>query len=98
MLICNLRSVQTSELKGDVDLSLQNFTGGKVVAAFEELSRNSGNFTDLRINYYCSAVTDNESPTTVDDLIKLIKAFPSKMSKIEQGIPIEVTFLHHLAL
>lgn len=71
---------------------------GRVVVALEELSRNRENFTDLRINYYCSAVTDNEFPTNVDDLIEQIRYFPSKMAEIDQGIPIEVTFLHHLAL
>lgn len=81
-----------------MDLPLANFVNGKVVAAFDKLSRNIENFTDLRINYYCSAVTQDEFPTTVDDLISKIKNFPLKMSEIRQGIPIEVTFLHHLAL
>ena len=81
-----------------MNLPLANFVNGEVVAAFDELSRNIENFTDLRINYYCSAVTLDEFPTTVDDLIKQIKDFPLKMSEIDQGIPIEVTFFHHLAL
>lgn len=81
-----------------MNLPLEGFLNGEVDAAFEKLSRNIKNFTDLRINYYCSAVTQDEFPTTVDDLIKQIKDFPLKMSKIEKGIPIEVTFLHHLAL
>lgn len=79
-------------------LPLGKVLDGEVVAAFEKLSENRENFTNLRILYYCSAVSGDPLPTTVDDLIRQIKAFPSKMSKIGQGIPIEVTFLHHLAL
>ena len=81
-----------------MNLPLGDFVNGRVVAAFDKLSRNITNFTDLRINYYCSAVTQDKFPTTVDDLIKQIKDFPLKMSEIDQGIPIEVTFFHHLAL
>lgn len=86
-------SEETLGLRGEVDLPLANFVNGEVVAAFDTLSRNIENFTDLRINYYCSAVTQDEFPTTVNDLISKIKNFPLKMSEIEQGIPIEYELL-----
>lgn len=79
-------------------LPLEKVLDGEVVAALEKLSENSDNFTNLRILYYCSAVSEDPLPTTVDDLIRQITAFPSKMAQIDHGIPIEVTFLHHLAL
>lgn len=86
-------SDETLRLRGDVKLPLEKVLDGEVVAALEKLSENSDNFTNLRILYYCSAVSEDPLPTTVDDLIRQITAFPSKMAQIDHGIPIEYELL-----
>ena len=92
-MICNLRD--TKKFHKEVQVKLETLRDGGLVAALNGLFRSSWNFTDLRIRYY-DTVSANKFPTTVDGLIEQIENFPAQMAKIQQGIPLEVTFLQDL--
>ena len=74
---------------------LGTFVDGGLAAALNRLFTTYRNFTDLRIRYY-DTVSANNFPTTVEGLIEQIRNFPAQMAQIQQGIPLEVTFLQDI--
>ena len=59
----------------------------------KKLTSDCSNASDLSIEYYATDLPD-KNPTNLDDLVKLIQEFPSRLEKINdgQGVPIKVCF------
>jgi len=57
----------------------------------KKLSSECDNASDLNIEYYATDMPD-KNPTNLEDLVKLIQEFPSRLAKINegQGVPIQV--------
>lgn len=79
--------------KSDGDLDI----GGSVTAGLEaqlnELTSSCDKESDLSIEYYATDLPD-KNPTNVEDLVKLIQEFPSRLRTINngRGVPIKVMF------
>lgn len=57
----------------------------------KKLSSECDNASDLTIEYYATDMPD-KNPTNLEDLVKLIQEFPSRLKKINkgEGVPIQV--------
>ena len=83
------------KVKGKSDGGLD--IGGSVTAGLEaqlnELTSSCDKESDLSIEYYATDLPD-KNPTNVEDLVKLIQEFPSRLRTINngRGVPIKVMF------
>ena len=82
-------------VKGKLDRGLDS--GGSMTAGLEahinELTSNCDKESGLSIEYYATDLPD-KNPTNVEDLVKLIQEFPSRLRTINngRGVPIKVMF------
>ena len=82
-------------VKGKSDGGLD--IGGSVTAGLEaqlnELTSSCDKESDLSIEYYATDLPD-KNPTNLEDLVKLIQEFPSRLRTINngRGVPIKVMF------
>ena len=72
-------------------MDIKSAIGVGLEAQLKKLSSECKNASDLCIEYYATDLPD-KNPTNLEDLIKLIKEFPSRLGKINQGqgVPIKV--------
>ena len=79
------------KLDGGLDI-LGPVTGG-LEAQFKKLTSDGDKEGDLTIDYYATDLPD-KNPTNVEDLVKLIQEFPSRLKTINNGlgVPIKVYF------
>ena len=80
-------------VKGKLDRGLD--FGGSVSAGLEAYINELKSSCDLSIEYYATDVPD-KNPTNVEDLVKLIQEFPSRLRTINngKGVPIKVMFFY----
>ena len=80
-------------VKGKLDRGLD--FGGSVSAGLEALINELTSSCDLSIEYYATDLPD-KNPTNVEDLVKLIQEFPSRLRTINngKGVPIKVMFFY----
>ena len=59
-------------------------------AQLKKLSSECNSASDLSIEYYATDLPD-KNPTNLEDLVKLIQQFPSRLKKINEGkgVPIQ---------
>lgn len=81
----------TGKLDGGLDI--QGAVNAGLEAQLKRLTSDCDNASDLSIEYYATDRPD-KSPTNLEDLVKLIQEFPSRLEKINggQGVPIKVSF------
>lgn len=80
-------------MKGKLERGLD--FGGSVTAGFEAHIYELTSSCDFSIEYYATDLPD-KNPTNVEDIVKLIQGFPSRLRTINngKGVPIEVMFFY----
>ena len=69
---------------GTVDVSLKD--------QLEQLTSECSRLSDIAIKYYSTGLP-SKAPTNLNELVRLIEEFPSRLEKINggKGIPLQVT-------
>ena len=79
--------------KSDGGLDILEVATAGLETQLKKLTSDGDKESDLSIEYYATDLPD-KNPTNVEDLVKLIQEFPSRLKTINNGlgVPIKVYF------
>ena len=81
--------------KSDGGLDIQGVATAGLEAQLNKLTSDCEKASDLSIEYYATDLPD-KNPTNLEDLVKLIQEFPSRLRTINDGlgVPIKVNVFY----
>ena len=90
--MCNYRFTLSG--KTDGGLGVEGVVSAGLEAQLKKLCSDCNNASGLSIEYYATDLPD-KNPTNLEDLVKIIQEFPSRLQQINkgQGVPIKVPFV-----
>ncbi len=86
--------IRRVDIQGNTEGEISVLAAGVgLKAELQKLTSTCKDTSDISIKYHATDLPD-KLPTTLDDLVKLIEEFPSRLKDINdgKGIPLQVTF------
>ena len=83
--------------KADGGLDILGGVTAGLEAQLKKLTSDGDKESDLSIEYYATDLPD-KNPTNVEDLVKLIQEFPSRLKTINNGLGVPIKVYFHCVL